>query len=59
MKITPTTLDALFEEAILKDDDIEEVLEDDLDDELLDSLEEDRIENLSIFDEEYLLEGEM
>ena len=59
MKTTPETLEALFEEAILHDDDIEEVIEDDLEDELLDSLEDSRKENLSIFDDEYLLEGEM
>lgn len=53
------TLDDLFESVLLKEDDIENALDDDLEDLYLDTLEEDRKENLSIFDSEYVLEGEM
>lgn len=53
------TLENLFESALLKEDDVENVLDDDLDDILIDTLEESRKENLSIFDSEYVLEGEM
>lgn len=57
MKTTPKTLEALFEEAILKDDDIENAIENDLEDELLNHLEENR--KISIFDSEFVMEGEM
>lgn len=53
------TLDELFESVLLKEDDIENVLDDDMEDDYLDALEENRKENLSIFDSEYVLEGEM
>lgn len=53
------TLDDLFESVLLKEDDIENALDDDLEDLYLDALEENRKENLSIFDSEYVLEGEM
>ena len=50
------TLDELFESVLLKEDDIENVLADDDDDEMFGYLEENR--KISIFDSEYILEGE-
>lgn len=53
------TLDELFESVLLNENDVEDVLDDDMEDMYLDTLEENRKENISIFDSEYLLEGEM
>lgn len=53
------TVEQLFESALLNEDDVNNAIDDDMEDMLLDALEEDRKENLSIFDSEYLLEGEM
>lgn len=53
------TLDELFESVLLNESDVEDVLDDDMEDMYLDTLEENRKENISIFDSEYLLEGEM
>ena len=52
-----TPLDALFEEALLEDDSVQNAVEDDIDDETIAHLEENR--KISIFDAEYLMEGEM
>lgn len=57
MSKTPETIEALFESAILKNDSVDDVVDDDLEDFILDHLEENR--KISIFDREYLLEGEM
>lgn len=57
MSETPETLDSLFEESLLKDDDVQSVVDDDLNDSLLEQLEENR--KISIFDSEFVLEGEM
>lgn len=54
---TPDTVDALFEEALLEDNSVQNAVEDDFEDELLGHLEENR--KISIFDSEFLLEGEM
>lgn len=54
---TPETVEALFEESLLVENDIDNAVEDDMEDDLLDHLEENR--KISIFDQEYLLEGEM
>ena len=56
MKKTPETVEALFEEALLEDDSVDNAVEDDMEDELLIHLEENR--EVSIFSSEYLLEGE-
>ena len=53
------TLDELCESTLLTGNDVEDVLDDDEEDMYLDTLEENRKENISIFDSEYLLEGEM
>ena len=53
------TLDELFESVLLNENDVEDVLDDDMEDMYLYTLEENRKENISIFDSEYLLEGEM
>ena len=53
------SLDELFESVLLNESDVEDVLDDDMEDMYLDTLEENRKENISIFDSEYLLEGEM
>ena len=55
----PETVDALFESVLLESSDVDSALDDDMEDKILDYLEEDRKENLSIFDSEFLLEGEM
>ncbi len=57
MRKTPETVEALFEESLLVENDIDNAVEDDMEDDLLDHLEENR--KISIFDQEYLLEGEM
>lgn len=57
MHNTPATVDALFEESLLKEDDVENAIEDDLEDDLLGFLESTR--HISIFDSEFVLEGEM
>lgn len=57
MSKTPETLESLFEEALLSEDDVNNAIDDDLEDLLIDHLEENR--KISIFDQEYLLEGEM
>lgn len=57
MPTTPETLDALFEEVIIKPDDIESLLLDDEDDDIIALLKENT--KISIFDSEFLLEGEM
>lgn len=49
-------LDELFGSAILKEDDVDNVIADDDDDNLLGYLEENR--KISIFDSEFILEGE-
>ena len=51
-----STLDELFESSILKEDDIENVLDDDNEDNVISHLEENR--KISIFDSEFVLEGE-
>lgn len=53
----PETIESLFESALLKEDDVDNVVDDDLEDMVIDHLEENR--KISIFDNEYLLEGEM
>lgn len=50
------TLEELFESAIPKEDDVSNVVADDDEDNLLGYLEENR--KISIFDSEYILEGE-
>jgi len=52
-------LDKLFKSAILEDSDVDSVVADDLEDELFDlqGLEESR--KISIFDSEFVLEGEV
>lgn len=57
MSKTPENIDALFDSAILKEDSVDNAVDDDLEDYLLEKLEENR--KISIFDTEYLLEGEM
>ena len=57
MPTTPETLDALIEEVIIKPDDIESLLLDDEDDDIIALLKENT--KISIFDSEFLLEGEM
>lgn len=57
MRKTPETVEALFEESLLAENDVDNAVEDDTEDDLLDHLEENR--KISIFDQEYLLEGEM
>lgn len=57
MSKTPETLDELFESATPKNDDVENAIEDDFEDFVRDHLEENR--KISIFDSEYVLEGEM
>lgn len=56
-KQTPLTVEELFSEATLKTDDVHHTVEDDLEDELIAYLESTR--KISIFDSEFLLEGEM
>lgn len=56
MKRSYDTLDELFESAILTTDDVNSVVADDEEDNLLGYLEENR--KISIFDDEYILEGE-
>ena len=51
------TLEELFESATPTEDDVQAVIADDNEDELLDYFEENR--KISIFDSEYVLEGEM
>ena len=51
------TLDDLFESVLIKEDDVESVVADDDEDNLLGYLEENR--KISIFDSEYVLEGEL
>lgn len=53
----PETIESLFESALLQEDDVDNVVDDDLEDIVIDHLEENR--KISIFDNEYLLEGEM
>lgn len=53
----PETIESLFESALLQEDDVDNVVDDDLEDLVIDHLEENR--KISIFDNEYLLEGEM
>lgn len=53
----PETIESLFESALLQEDDVDNVVDDDLEDMVIDHLEENR--KISIFDNEYLLEGEM
>lgn len=50
------TLDDLFESALLREDDIVNVVADDDEDNVLGYLEENR--KISIFDSEFVLEGE-
>lgn len=50
------TLDDLFESALLREDDITNVVADDDEDRVLSHLEENR--KISIFDSEFILEGE-
>lgn len=50
------TLDDLFESVLLKEDDVQNVVSDDDEDNLLGYLEDHR--HISIFDSEYVLEGE-
>ena len=57
MSKTPETLDELFESATPKNDYVENAIEDDFEDFVRDHLEENR--KISIFDSEYVLEGEM
>lgn len=53
----PETIESLFESALLQEDDVDNAVDDDLEDMVIDHLEENR--KISIFDNEYLLEGEM
>lgn len=53
----PETIESLFESALLQEDDVDNAVDDDLEDMVIDYLEENR--KISIFDNEYLLEGEM
>lgn len=55
--MAPETLDILFEKSMPKANDVSNAVDDDLDDDLVDSLEESR--KISIFDKEYIMEGEM
>lgn len=55
--LTLNTLDELCDSVLLKEDDVDNVVSDDMDDELLRHLEENR--KISIFDSDYILEGEM
>lgn len=58
MKKTPVkTVEKLFSISTPKSDDVENAVEDDFEDFVLNHLEENR--KISIFDSEYLLEGEM
>lgn len=57
MNGTPEFIDNLFDSALPKEDDIENAVEDDFEDFVLDHLEENR--KISIFDSEYVLEGEI
>ena len=51
------TLDELFGSVLLREDDVDNVVADDMEDETLGYLEENR--KISIFDSEYVLEGEI
>lgn len=51
------TLDDLFESVLIQEDEVDDVIADDLEDELYGYLEENR--KISIFDSEYVLEGEL
>ena len=53
------TLDEWFESVLLNENDVEDVLDDDMEEMYWETVEENRKENISIFDSEYLLEGEM
>lgn len=57
MPKTPETVDELFENALTEADDIDNAIDDDFEDFVLNHLEENR--KISIFDSEYLLEGEI
>lgn len=57
MPKTPETVDELFENALTEKDDIDNAIDDDFEDFVLNHLEENR--KISIFDSEYLLEGEI
>lgn len=57
MPKTPETVDELFESALTEKDDVDNVIDDDFEDFVLNHLEENR--KISIFDSEYLLEGEI
>lgn len=57
MPKTPETVDELFESALTEKDDIDNAIDDDFEDFVLNHLEENR--KISIFDSEYLLEGEI
>lgn len=57
MPKTPETIDELFESALTEKDDVDNAIDDDFEDFVLNHLEENR--KISIFDSEYLLEGEI
>lgn len=57
MPKTPETVDELFESALTEKDDVDNAIDDDFEDFVLNHLEENR--KISIFDSEYLLEGEI
>lgn len=57
MPKTPETVDELFENALTEADDVDNAIDDDFEDFVLNHLEENR--KISIFDSEYLLEGEI
>lgn len=57
MPKTPETVDELFENALTDADDVDNAIDDDFEDFVLNHLEENR--KISIFDSEYLLEGEI
>lgn len=52
----PNTLDELFESVLISEDEVTSVIDDDNEDKILEHLEENR--KISIFDSEYILEGE-
>lgn len=57
MPKTPETVDELFESVLAEKDDVDNAIDDDFEDFVLNHLEENR--KISIFDSEYLLEGEI
>lgn len=57
MPKTPETVDELFESVLTEKDDVDNAIDDDFEDFVLNHLEENR--KISIFDSEYLLEGEI